>query len=379
MRVVVISRTYINPALRGKLRALAGLGCTIAVAVPEHWNQPISGGTLSAVWGDDAGVRIVPIKVRTLAGRYGGAVWERSTLRKLLRDFRPDVVQIEEEPWSQVASVVTALAARMKIPSVLFSSESIARPYPITQRWRMGRSIRRASGLVGGNTIAAGLLSQGKTGTPTDVIPQLGVSIPRMLTPIPHTRFTIGFVGRLVPEKGLDILLRASVRVLGNWDLVVVGSGPAQEELEGLAERLGIAARITWLGAVPPEDLATVWPRLDTLVLPARTTRQWVEPHGRALIEAMGFGVPVVGSASGALPEIIGPAGLVVTEDDVPALTEAIQNLLDSPPRRIAFAVEGRRRVMNEFVDAAIARKLLGFWERITGKPAPRSVPDRDL
>lgn len=378
MRVVVISRTYINPAARGKLRALAGMGCAMAVAVPEHWNQPISGGALSAVWGDDAGVRVIPVKVSTLAGRYGGAVWERSTLRKLLRDFRPDIVQIEEEPWSQVASVGTGLAARMKIPSVLYSSESIARNYPITQRWRRGRAVRRVAGLLGGNKIAAGLLARGREDIPTAVIPQLGVAIPRMLTPIPHQRFTIGFVGRLVPEKGLDILLRACVRVLGSWDLMVVGSGPAQEELEGLAERLGIAARITWLGAVPPEDLATVWPRLDALVLPARTTRQWVEPHGRAVIEAMGFGVPVVGSASGALPEIIGSAGLVVTEDDVPALTEAIQQLLDNPARRVTFAVEGRRRVMNEYVDAAIARKLLGFWEGITGKPSATSVPERD-
>lgn len=379
MRAVVISRTYVNPALRGKLRALAGMGCAIAVAVPEHWNQPITGGTLSAVWGDDAGVRVVPVKVRTLSGRYGGAVWERATLRKLLRDFRPDVVQIEEEPWSQVASVATGLAARLKIPSVLYSAESIARSYPITQRWRRGRAVRRVAGLLGGNKIAASLLARDREEVPTEVIPQLGVNIPRMLTPIPRPRFTLGFVGRLVPEKGLDILLRACVRVNGSWDLIVVGSGPAQEELEGLAERLGIAARITWMGAVPPEDLATVWPRLDTLVLPARTTRQWVEPHGRAVIEAMGFGIPVVGSSSGALPEIIGPAGLVVTEDDVPALTEAIQLLLDTPARRVTFAMEGRRRVMNEYVDAALARKLLAFWERITGKPAPAAVPERDI
>jgi glycosyltransferase involved in cell wall biosynthesis len=314
-----------------------------------------------------------------LGGKYGGAVWERSTLRKLLRDFRPDVLQIEEEPWSQVASVATALAARMKIPSVLYSAESIGAPQPLTQRWRRGRAVRRAAGLIGGNRIASGLLGKGREDIPNEVIPQLGVSIPRMLTPIPHVRFTIGFVGRLVPEKGLDLLLRACVRVHGNWDLVVVGSGPAQEELEQLAERLGIAARITWMGAVPPEDLPTVWPRLDSLVLPARTTKQWVEPHGRAVIEAMGYGVPVIGSSSGALPEIIGSAGLVVTEDDVAALTEAIQHLIDTPARRIAFAVEGRRRVMSEYVDAAIARKLLNFWGRISGKPAPVLVTAGDI
>ena len=373
MRAVVISRVYINPALRGKLRSLAGMGCAIAVAVPEHWNQPITGGALSAIWGDDAGVRIVPVKVRTLGGHNGGAVWDRSTLRKLLRDFRPDVLQIEEEPWSQVASVATRLSVRMKIPPVLFSAESIVRTYPLAQRWRRARSVKRAAGFLGENKLAASLLSRGRSDVPAGIIPQLGVSIPRMLTPVPHQRFTIGFVGRLVPEKGLDILLRAAVRLQGNWDLIVVGSGPAQEELEGLAERLGIASRLSWMGALPPEELSSIWPRLDALALPARTTRQWVEAHGRAVVEAMGFGIPVVGSASGALPEIIGSAGLVVMEDDVPALTDALQELINSPPRRVAFAQEGRRRVMSEYVDAAIARKTLAFWRTVSGKPEPRA------
>jgi glycosyltransferase involved in cell wall biosynthesis len=192
-----------------------------------------------------------------------------------------------------------------------------------------------------------------------------------MLTPIPHQRFTLGFVGRLVPEKGLDILLRAAVRLHGDWDLLVVGSGPAQEELENLAERLGIASRLTWMGALPPEELSSVWPRLDALSLPARTTRQGVEAHGRAVVEAMGYGVPVVGSASGALPDIIGHAGLIVKEDDVPGLTDALQDLINSPQRRVAFAQEGRRRVMSEFVDAAIARKTLAFWRTVSGKPEP--------
>ena len=370
MRAVVISRTYINPALRGKVRALAGMGCAIAVAVPEHWNQPLTGGTLSATWGDDAGVRIVPVSVRTLGGRHSSAVWDRSTLRRLLRDFRPDVLQIEEEAWSQVAAVGTRLSSRMKIPAVLFSAESVGRNYALAQRWRRARSLKRAAGFVGENKVAASLLSRSRPDVPTAVIPQLGVSIPRMLTPTPHQRFTIGFVGRLVPEKGLDILLRAAVRIhQGNWDLVVVGSGPAQEELEGLAERLGVAARVTWMGALPPEELSTLWPRLDCLVLPARTTRDWVEAHGRAVIDAMGFGIPVIGSTSGALPEIVGPAGLVVPEDDVPRLTDALQELILFPERRVSFAQEGRRRVMSEYVDAAIARKTLAFWRRVSGKP----------
>jgi glycosyltransferase involved in cell wall biosynthesis len=61
----------------------------------------------------------------------------------------------------------------------------------------------------------------------------------------------IGFLGRLDEEKGLDVLLRACVRLYGPWTLTVAGTGPEQETLEALAERLGIASRVTWLGGIP--------------------------------------------------------------------------------------------------------------------------------
>ena len=109
-------------------------------------------------------------------------------------------------------------------------------------------------------------------------------------------------MGRLVPEKGLDILFRACVKLLGKWTLTVVGSGPAQEELEALAERLGIAARVTWMGALPPDELRKLWPDLHCLAVPSRTTQRWVETFHQPLIEAMGHGVTVVGSDSGVIP-----------------------------------------------------------------------------
>ena len=365
MRAVVLSHTYINPEDRGKLRALAGLGCSIALAVPDHWVHPITGSRLAASWGDDGGVRVVPVRVRGAGGGPELATWDRSTLKKLLRDFRPDILQVEEDPWTPAAASVSAVAARLRIPVVLFSAESVTRAYPFRQRLRRRSAVNRAAGFLGGNRLAAALLSRGRPSLPVEVIPQLGAPIPRRLTPVPHDGFTIGFVGRLVHEKGCDLLLRACVQVLGAWNLIVVGSGPAQEEMESLAERLGIASRVTWLGALPREELAAAWPRFDCLVLPARTTQRWVEPHGRAVIEAMAHSVTVIGSTSGALPEIIGDAGLVIPEDDVRALTAAVQDLRDSAPRRQAFALEGRRRVMAEFVDGALARKTLAFWEKV--------------
>ena len=112
-----------------------------------------------------------------------------------------------------------------------------------------------------------------------------------------------------IPEKGLDLLFRACVKVVGRWNLIVVGTGPAQEELEGLAERLGIAGRVTWLGALPRSGVEDVWSRLDCIVMPSRTTPRWIEVSPRAALDAMAHGVAVVGSAAGAIPETLGDAG----------------------------------------------------------------------
>ena len=366
MRAVIVSHTYIDPATRGKLRALAGLGCTLTVGVPARWSPSPRGPLLEASWSNDAGVRVVPIPVRGERGE--GVQWKVSDLHRMLSDFRPDVLHIEADPWTPAASAASSRAHRLGIPVILFAWESVVRPESLTERWRRRRTLARVRGLVGGNKLAASLLSRGRPNIPVTVIPQLGLTPPLDTNRPAHTDLALGFVGRLVPEKGLDTLFRACVKLLGRWTLTVIGSGPAQEQLEALAERLGIASRITWHGPAPADRLRELWPTLDCLVVPSRTTPQWVETFHPAMVEAMGHGVTVVASDSGALPELVDTAGLVVPEDDVPALTAALQHLADAPRERARLGREARLRVMAEYVDNAVARRTLEFWERVLGR-----------
>ena len=175
----------------------------------------------------------------------------------------------------------------------------------------------------------------------------------------------LGFIGRLVPEKGLDTLFRACVQVLGQWSLDVVGTGPAQIELEALAERLGISARITWHGALPRAAIEPVWAGINCLAVPSRATRDWVEIQSPSVIEAMGRGIPVVASDTGALRHIIANAGILVPEDDAAALAQAIGTILDDPVERARLGGEGRRRVIAEFANEAVARRQLDFWRSL--------------
>jgi len=363
VRAVIVSHTYIDPATRGKLRALAGLGCTLSVAVPARWSPSARGPLLYAAWSNDGGVRIVPIPV---TGERGEAVrWKPRDLHRLLSEFRPDVVHIEAEPWTPAAATASLQAGRLGIPATLFAWESVALPRPLVERWRRRRTLARVRGLVGGNRLAAGLLARERADLPVTVIPQLGLTPPLEVRRLEHEELCIGFVGRLVPEKGLDTLFRACVKLLGRWTLTVVGSGPSQEQLEALAERLGIASRVTWRGALPPDRFRELWPDLDCLVVPSRTTPQWVETFHAPLVEAMGHGVTLVVSDSGALPELVDTAGLIVPEDDVSGLTAALQHLADAPRERARLGREARLRVITEFVDDAVARRTMEFWERV--------------
>ena len=363
MRAVIVSHTYIDPATRGKLKALVGLGVTLTVAVPARWSPGGRSPLLHSAWGTDGGVRIVPIPVSGDRGEEVG--WKSADLHRLLSDFRPDILQIEAEPWTPAATAASARAEKLGIPIVIFGSESVVRPFTFLERWRRRRTLARARALVGGNRVAAGLLGRDRPGIPITVIPQLGLTPPLESKRPDNGELAIGFVGRLVPEKGLDALFRACVKLLGRWHLTVVGSGPSQEMFEALAERLGIASRIIWRGALPPEELKRLWPEIDCLVVPSRTTGHWVETFHPALVEAMGHGVPVVGTDSGTLPEVIDTAGLVVPEDDIAALTAALQHLSDAPRERIRLGKESRLRVMREYVDDAVARRTLEFWQSV--------------
>lgn len=364
LKAVVVSRLYAEPANRGKLEALAALGCSITALVPA---LPTDSATPAP--SDRAGVGVVPIPARGSPER--GLRWNRRALGRALAELRPELVQVEEEPWTEVAGAVAASARRFRYRLCLFSAEGLGPALSLAARLRRTRALRRASGLLAGNRLAESRLGRLRPGLPQARVPQLGIAPARELRPAGRGGdLVIGFVGRLVPEKGLDLLFRAGVRLGGRWRVQVVGTGPSQEELEALAERLGIAAKVTWHGGLPRFALDPLWPTFDCLVMPSRTTPRWVETRAHAAVIAMSHGVPVVASDSGALPDVVGPAGRIVPEDDIERLAEALQELVAEPRLRDELGARARERALAEFTDRAVAERTLGFWRAMLAATA---------
>ena len=363
-RVLIVSHVYLDPSRRGKLRALAAHGLELTLGVPQRWTETGLGRSIETTWERQGGVEIFPIPARhhddAATLQFG-----RRELLSLLRDKRPDLVQVEEEPLSHAARQVVWAARRSNIPAVLFTQGNVDRPSSLLARWRMRRTLERVRGVIAGSEAAADLVRRERPNLPVAVIPQVGVAVPPAPDHSYHEGLAIGCVGRLVAEKGLDTLLQALAENRGErWHLTVVGEGPDRERLERVTSDLRLAARVRWAGALPPDRLAQLWPELDVLVLPSRQLPAWTEPVGQVLMEAMAHEVVVVGSATGVIPEVIGDAGVIVPPGDAAALAAALRRLAaDSARGPLVHAA--RTRAMQRFSDDAVAEATMRFWGEI--------------
>jgi glycosyltransferase involved in cell wall biosynthesis len=193
------------------------------------------------------------------------------------------------------------------------------------------------------------------------VIPQFGVDTDTYRPTANEARkrppqFRMGYVGRLVEEKGIDLLLRAAAELEGEWRLSILGDGPHKSPLKALAEGLGLVDHVTFQASIPSAEMPAHYKQLDALILPSRTRSNWKEQFGRVLIEAMACGVPVVGSSSGEIPHVIGEAGLIFPENDTDALTVHLGALMGNPGLRQALAQKGRERVLRHYTQKEVAR-----------------------
>jgi glycosyltransferase involved in cell wall biosynthesis len=155
-------------------------------------------------------------------------------------------------------------------------------------------------------------------------------------------------MGRLHENKAHDVALQALARVPGAF-LWIAGLGPLEAKLRGMAEALGVADRVRFLGW--RSDASALYRTADVCVFPSR-----FEPLGNVVIQAWAHGLPVVAADSQGPKALIqhGDDGLLVPVDDAEALADAVRQLLDQPMLRARLAAAGQSRVEAEFAEAAV-------------------------
>ena len=373
MRVLMVSKACLVGAYQRKLEEIARFDdVELTVVVPPSWRE--GSRVIQLERAHTEGYQLV-VEPMTFSGSFHFHFYPQ--LARRMRSSPPDVVHIDEEPYNLCTAHTLWLAKRAGARALWFSWQNLNRNYPLPFQLVERYCMKNTDYAIVGSDGAADVWREKGYEGPMATIPQFGVD-PEIFAPTHASRinakyvrrdpargFVIGYVGRLVPEKGVDLLLDAVAGLPGIWRLQILGSGSEKESLMARARHLGVSANVTFGGWLPSLRMPAFYRQLDALVLPSRSRPNWVEQFGRVLIEAMACGVPVIGSDCGEIPNVIGDAGLVFPEEDVMALRACLIRLMREPETASRLMTEGRERVLEEFTQKRIATRTVAVYREM--------------
>jgi glycosyltransferase involved in cell wall biosynthesis len=358
----MVSKALVVGVYQKKLEELAALpGVELLAIVPPYWHESRV-GVQRLERAHVNGYHLVDLPMR-FNGRHHIHYYPR--IGRYIRVFKPDIVHVDEEPYNWVTLHI-AMQSRLRRAQVLFFSwQNLYRRYPPPFRIIELLNYWLCAAGVAGNYEAVNVLRRKGFRKPLEVIPQFGVD-PDIFSP-PARRSdgppVIGFAGRLVPEKGADLLLEAVAKMKARSSRVlIIGNGSERSHLEHRASYLGIRDRVTFRGVVASADMPDALRAMDVLVVPSRSRPNWKEQFGRVIIEAMSCGVPVIGSDSGEIPTVIGSPSLIFPEDDAGALAALLDRVTGDHETREDFSRIARQRVLDHFTQASVARRYYDLY-----------------
>ena len=389
MKILVASHTYIVDLNCEKYRVMASLEpeVEVTVIVPKRWRPGgVQNQTIETHFWQDGSFRVVPVS--NFSQNNQGLLSFGADVLPLLRQFRPDVIQVEQGAKSVGYAQLIALNQMLGLnaKNVFFTWWNLPYELKFPVSLLESYNLHHTHGIIAGNQDGADILRQRGYRGAMRVMPQLGVDEQRF-RPQPQPElasqlgihsdeFVVGFVGRFVEEKGLFTLCDAlaTLKSLDRpWKWLLLGRGPLKSTLMEKATAAGIADRLIWIESVPHDEVPRYINLMNTLVLPSQTTYQfktltsagWKEQFGHVLIEAMVCQVPVIGSDSGEIPHVIADAGLVFPEGNAAALADCLSQVINQPELAIMLSKKGFKRAIAHYTNRAIARKQLGFYQQI--------------
>jgi glycosyltransferase involved in cell wall biosynthesis len=366
-RLLVVSHPAVVNVNQEVYRELSRRGWEVTIVLPERWRGEYADSVIvpQALEGMEDALR--PTRV-VLAGRPQRHLY-LTRCRALCARLRPDVAFIEAEPYALAAAQWGFAFSRLGIPFGVQCYENIDRSLPAPVRWLRKRVLRDCAFVAARSETAGGLARAWGAKGEVELAPP---AVPgwQELPPRPPRPFTVGYAGRLVPEKGVMDLLAAVRRLAAPVELLLIGDGELRGQLEG--QRIP-GSQVRLLTGLSHDQMATGYAQLDVLVLPSHTTPTWKEQFGRVVIEALWCRVPVVGSDSGEIPwliELTG-GGLTFPEHDVDALLARLIELRETPELGRRLAETGRAAVQRLFSVPAATDPLERMLVHATQSRAP--------
>lgn len=354
-RLLIVSHPCVLAVNQAVYLAMKDSGWDPLIIVPDRWRHEYSSEAFPAqtLAGLEGSLRPVRVALRGRAQRH----FYLAGTKSLIEGHRPAAVFLEQESFSIPALQWGVAAHRAGIPFGVQAAENLDRPLQRPAERIRNWVLRHATFVAARSPAAADLArAWGATGL-VSLVPH---AVPTWTAPLCRSRdqvFTIGFAGRLVPEKGLWDLVEAVRQLEGPTRLLLVGDGPLRPALAA-TEVAGTVLEIRT--SVRHNDMAEAYAEMDVLVLPSHTTPRWAEQFGRVLVEALSCGVPVAGSDSGEIPWVISDTGggVVFPERNVARLRDCLARLQRDPMLRARLAAEGHAAVERRFTADACGRAL---------------------
>jgi glycosyltransferase involved in cell wall biosynthesis len=360
IRVLRIAHSSLTPALRHRERALVQCfpDIDLEVVTTPSWKEA---EVEVKATGDD----LFPVRTaRTYLSKHIQLfAYDPRPIIKALREHQPHLIDLSHEPYSVACAELLTLCGWFapRVPIVMQTNQNILHKYPPPFNWLEQRAFRQVKGAYACSETVVEVLRAKGFDKPAPIVP-FGVNTEEFRPALPGTKktggpLTIGFVGRMLPGKGLGVLADALAEIRAMpWKLLMVGDGPVREEFEQKLRAASLMDRAEFTGAISFDQVPKLFHQMDVMVLPTETTARIREQFGRVLVEAMASAVPVIGSTCGAIPEVISDAGLVFRERNASELADALRRTLTD---------EGLR---NRMVAAGLERVKEYSWDRVAEK-----------
>lgn len=379
MKLLTISHTCINPAHQQFFAELERqTNWQITIVTPSKWKE--TGKILiPEPWPEYQG-QLLHIPVWR-AGSIRGHIY-RSTFIQLLKEIEPDFIFMRlEADTTATGQVYLANKLSINKPTAFFTWENIFKRYS-----RYSAILRQIESFVykntsvaftGSRSAAAVLRKKGYQGNctmlPWGIDTDIYTSSPQAEELKSKLRVTeneviVGYVGRIIAEKGLKTLLHALYQIQElPWRLVMVGSGEYETEFKRIANELNLNQRINYVGHISYKEVSLYLSAFDLLVLPSETQTSWKEQFGKVIIESMACNTPVIGSSSGEIPYLIKSTGggLTFPEAQPKALAEQLSKLIMNPNLRLSFGKKGRQAVVQNYTDSSLAKGFADTIEKV--------------
>lgn len=387
MKILVASHTYIVNLNCEKFRTLANLepNVEVTIIVPQKWRPGgVQNKVIETQPRTEGNFRVIPIS--NFSQNNQGLLTFGTDIVKVLKTFQPEIIQVEQgvKSFAYAQLITLNKLLRLKAKNLFFTWWNLPYQAKFPISLLENYNLKNTDGLVAGNQDAADILREHGYKKAVQVMPQLGVD-ETLFSPSPQLElasqlniksdeFVIGFVGRFVAEKGIITLIKAVSHLASkSWKLLLLGRGELQEEIIKQAKTQGIENKILIIESVAHDEVPRYINLMDVLVLPSQTTYQfktltavgWKEQFGHVLIEAMSCKVPVIGSDSGEIPNVIGDAGLIFPEGNYEGLKQKLEQIMNNPKLSNELAEKGYHRVLEKYTNKALAKQSLDFYKQL--------------